>query len=233
MHPEIVQDGPGACPICGMALEPRTMTKDEPENPELRDMTRRLWIAAALSAPLLVLAMSGMFGGLPWSMRDADARRARARDARLPLVRVAVLRARGRLGADRPSEHVHAHRAGRGGVVRLQPGRGARARRLSRVTARCHGRRAGLLRSVRRHRHADSRRAGAGASRARADERRAARAARARAEDGAANSCGRSGGAICRSSTCRWAIACASGRASACPSTASCSRARRPLTSRW
>ena len=74
MHPEIVRDGPGACPICGMALEPRTMTKDEPENPELRDMTRRLWIAAALSAPLLVLAMSGMFGGLPWSMRDADAR---------------------------------------------------------------------------------------------------------------------------------------------------------------
>ncbi len=69
MHPEIVRDGPGACPICGMALEPRTMTKDEPENPELRDMTRRLWIAAALSAPLLVLAMSGMFGGLPWSMR--------------------------------------------------------------------------------------------------------------------------------------------------------------------
>src|SRR6185295_19285519 len=69
MHPEIVQDGPGACPICGMALEPRTMTKDEPENPELRDMTRRLWIAAALSAPLLVLAMSGMFSDLPWSMR--------------------------------------------------------------------------------------------------------------------------------------------------------------------
>jgi len=69
MHPEIVRDGPGACPICGMALEPRTMTKDEPENPELRDMTRRLWIAAALSAPLLVLAMSGMFSGLPWSMR--------------------------------------------------------------------------------------------------------------------------------------------------------------------
>ncbi|HKW03220.1 MAG TPA: heavy metal translocating P-type ATPase [Vicinamibacterales bacterium] len=69
MHPEIVRDGPGACPICGMALEPRTMTKDEPENPELVDMTRRLWIAAALSAPLLVLAMSGMFGGVPWSMR--------------------------------------------------------------------------------------------------------------------------------------------------------------------
>src|SRR5262249_30277702 len=61
MHPEIVRSEAGSCPICGMALEPRTMTKEAPENHELRDMTRRLWIAAALSAPLLVLAMSGMF----------------------------------------------------------------------------------------------------------------------------------------------------------------------------
>ena len=44
MHPEIVRDGPGSCPICGMALEPLTITAEEPENPELRDMTRRFWI---------------------------------------------------------------------------------------------------------------------------------------------------------------------------------------------
>jgi P-type Cu+ transporter len=60
MHPEIVRDGPGACPICGMALEPRTVQLEEQENPELVDMTRRLWVSAALTLPLLVLAMGHM-----------------------------------------------------------------------------------------------------------------------------------------------------------------------------
>jgi Cu+-exporting ATPase len=60
MHPEIVRDAPGACPICGMALEPMIPTAGgEPENPELRDMTRRFWVAAALSVPLLAIAMGG------------------------------------------------------------------------------------------------------------------------------------------------------------------------------
>ena len=60
MHPEIVRDAPGSCPICGMALEPMTPTAgEEAENPELRDMTRRFWVAAALSVPLLVVAMGG------------------------------------------------------------------------------------------------------------------------------------------------------------------------------
>lgn len=53
MHPEIVRDRPGACPLCGMALEPIAVTA-EVDNTELRDMTRRFWIAAALTAPLLV-----------------------------------------------------------------------------------------------------------------------------------------------------------------------------------
>jgi len=56
MHPEIVRDEPGSCPICGMALEPRTITLDD-DNPELRDMTRRFWISAALTVPLVVFAM--------------------------------------------------------------------------------------------------------------------------------------------------------------------------------
>ena len=47
MHPEIVRDAPGSCPICGMALEPRTVTRRGAENPELRDMTRRFWVAVA------------------------------------------------------------------------------------------------------------------------------------------------------------------------------------------
>jgi Cu+-exporting ATPase len=59
MHPEIVRRAPGSCPICGMALEPRTVTVAE-DNPELRDMTRRFWISLALTAPLMVLAMEVM-----------------------------------------------------------------------------------------------------------------------------------------------------------------------------
>src|SRR5262249_5156838 len=59
-RPEGVQGGPGACPICGMALEPRELAIDEPDDPERRDMTRRLVIAAALTLPVVVLAMTGM-----------------------------------------------------------------------------------------------------------------------------------------------------------------------------
>jgi Cu+-exporting ATPase len=56
MHPEVVRGKPGACPICGMALEPRTVQVEE-ENPELRDMSRRFWISIALTAPLVAFAM--------------------------------------------------------------------------------------------------------------------------------------------------------------------------------
>ena len=63
MHPEIVRKGPGACPICGMALEPLVATLDDHENPELTDMRRRFWISAVLTAPILVMAMGGMLGG--------------------------------------------------------------------------------------------------------------------------------------------------------------------------
>ncbi|MBV9828684.1 MAG: heavy metal translocating P-type ATPase [Alphaproteobacteria bacterium] len=68
MHPEIVQDGPGSCPLCGMALEPVTPTAEAPDNPELADMTRRFWIGAALSLPLLIIAMTPLLPGhtLPW-----------------------------------------------------------------------------------------------------------------------------------------------------------------------
>jgi Cu+-exporting ATPase len=57
MHPQIRQDHPGSCPICGMALEPLEPTLEEGPNPELIDMTRRFWICAVLSVPLLVLTM--------------------------------------------------------------------------------------------------------------------------------------------------------------------------------
>jgi len=63
MHPEIVQEGPGSCPICGMALEPVSGVSDEP-NSELIDFTRRFWVSAFAAIPLLILTM-GPFLGLP------------------------------------------------------------------------------------------------------------------------------------------------------------------------
>ena len=68
MHPEIVQDSPGDCPICGMALVPIAGTgaggseADDSANAELRDLARRLWFGIALSLPLVVLAMAPMAG---------------------------------------------------------------------------------------------------------------------------------------------------------------------------
>jgi len=59
MHPQIRQIGPGACPICGMALEPLIATAGEGPNPELVDMTRRFWIGAALAVPVFLLEMAG------------------------------------------------------------------------------------------------------------------------------------------------------------------------------
>jgi Cu+-exporting ATPase len=60
MHPEIVRDKPGACPICGMALEPRVAALDEGPNPELVDMTRRFWLSLVLGVPVFLLAMADM-----------------------------------------------------------------------------------------------------------------------------------------------------------------------------
>jgi Cu+-exporting ATPase len=63
MHPEVVRDKPGACPICGMALEPMGVpTGDEGPNPELIDFTRRFWVSAVLSIPLLLITMGPMLG---------------------------------------------------------------------------------------------------------------------------------------------------------------------------
>ena len=60
MHPEVRQRGPGSCPKCGMALEPEAPSADEGPNAELVDMTRRFWISAGLTIPLLLLAMGEM-----------------------------------------------------------------------------------------------------------------------------------------------------------------------------
>ncbi len=63
MHPEIRRNGPGACPICGMALEPEAPSLGDAPNPELIDFTRRFWVSAMLAVPLLVLTMgTDLFG---------------------------------------------------------------------------------------------------------------------------------------------------------------------------
>jgi P-type Cu+ transporter len=73
MHPEIRRASAGSCPICGMALEPLTPGTEDGDNAELSDMTRRFWISAALTLPLLVLEMGHLFGlrlhgsWLPWT----------------------------------------------------------------------------------------------------------------------------------------------------------------------
>jgi P-type Cu+ transporter len=66
MHPQIVRQEPGSCPICGMSLEPRNVSL-EPETAELRSMTRRFWFAVSLTLPLLIAVMSDMFPGRPVS----------------------------------------------------------------------------------------------------------------------------------------------------------------------
>ena len=71
MHPEVQQDHPGDCPKCGMALEPQTLTAstDDEDNAELRDMTKRFWVGAALTLPVFVLAMAHLIpvlGGQSW-----------------------------------------------------------------------------------------------------------------------------------------------------------------------
>jgi P-type Cu+ transporter len=72
MHPEIEQDRPGNCPICGMALEPKTpVGGGEDGNTELRDMARRFWIGAALALPVFVLGMAHVFPNAPsWVASD-------------------------------------------------------------------------------------------------------------------------------------------------------------------
>ncbi len=63
MHPQVRQIGPGACPICGMALEPEEISLDDAPDPELTDMTRRMWTAAALTIPIVALDMSAHIFG--------------------------------------------------------------------------------------------------------------------------------------------------------------------------
>ena len=74
VHPEIRQVGPGSCPICGMALEPETVSLEDGPDPELVDMTRRFWISALFTLPLFVYAMSDMVPGISFDRLIEPAR---------------------------------------------------------------------------------------------------------------------------------------------------------------
>ena len=130
MHPQIRQVGPGACPICGMALEPEIATADSGPNAELADMTRRFWIGLVLALPVMVLEMGGHFVG-PHMLGRSDAVEldsVRLRDAGGAVGRLAVLRARLAVAAHAQPQHVHADRHGHRRRLCLQRGRDLRAR---------------------------------------------------------------------------------------------------------
>ena len=137
MHPEIVRPGPGFCPICGMALEPRTVTATEEENPELRDMTRRFWISLVLTVPLLAIAMVDMLPGMPVEhalpSRLASLDRTAPCHARCPLGWLAFLSARLDVHRQSLHQHVHADRHGHGGGLPFQPDRHRLPRNISRI----------------------------------------------------------------------------------------------------
>ena len=125
MHPEVRQKGPGACPICGMALEPLRDSLEEQPNEELVDMTRRFRVSLALTAPILALMTSEFLPGQPLQrMLPAGI----LNWVELALATPVVLwggwpffdRARLDLADQSLPEHVHAHRAGRRRRLRVQ-----------------------------------------------------------------------------------------------------------------
>ena len=147
MHPEIVRDGPGTCPKCGMALEPRTVAAVE-ENPELADMTRRFWVSLVLTVPLFVLAMSHMAMGEQFPHWLAGRALATcgtcAGDACGSVGRLAVFRADVAIDRQSISEHVHADRNRHRNGLSVQRRRDVLSRAVSRIVPN-HARRRGSV----------------------------------------------------------------------------------------
>ena len=160
MHPEIRQKGPGSCPICGMALEPAMVTRDEGPSAEYLDMRRRLWVGVALSVPLMVLAMGrhllpGLFEALPGRALELD--RGRAGLTRRPVGGRALLRAWLALDPEPQPQHVHADRGRHWRRLSLQPGRNLGAGHLPGVLPRARRGGGALFRGSRHHHHARAR----------------------------------------------------------------------------
>jgi Cu+-exporting ATPase len=133
MDPEVRQKGPGACPKCGMALEPVDVTLEE-RNPELEDMTRRFQWSLALTTPILALMVAEFLPGRPLHHMLGGAR---------VVGGVALLPARVGVGGQPAPQHVHAHCARRRRRLRVQRGRDTRAGHFPRVIP--HGWRRGRV----------------------------------------------------------------------------------------
>ena len=189
MHPQIRQVGPGACPICGMALEPELVSAEAAPNPELADMTRRFWIGLVLALPVVVLEMGGHLSNLHMLARPAWSNWLQFLLA-TPVVLWCgwpfFVRGWQSLAHAQP-QHVHADRHGHRRGVALQRGRDPAARPVPAGVPRPGRRGRGLFRGSRGHHRARAARSGAGAARARADLGRHPRPARSRAEDRAAS----------------------------------------------
>ena len=112
MHPQIRQVGPGSCPICGMALEPETVSLDDGPNEELVDMTRLFWVGLVLTLPVFALEMGGHLTGLTERIGQQNSNWIQFALA-TPVVlwcRVALLRARLSVGGPALAQHVHPDR---------------------------------------------------------------------------------------------------------------------------
>jgi len=212
MDPEVRQVGPGACPKCGMALEPLVVTQIEAPNPELLDMTRRFWVSAAFTAPILLLAMVEMLHPLSFLPPRTQTW------IQLILATPVVLWGgwpflpplRGVHPEPQP-QHVHPHRDGHRHGLRLQRPGGdlpGRAPGLLPRTSRPAG---GVLRGGGRHRDPGPAGAGARVAGAQPDLERHPRAARAgasggppagpgRRRTGRASGSGSAGGSLARAS---------------------------------
>ena len=230
MHPEVRQDHPGACPKCGMALEPEMPSLDEGENPELVDFRRRFGGRLPATLAIAVLAMSRPSPGDDGHV-DPELGRARALAAGGAVGGLAVLRPRGAVGRQSQPQHVHPDRPRHRRRLPLQRRRHRRAGPLPGVL-RHDGPGVGLFRGRGGDHHAGAARPGARAEGARpdlgGDPRRSSAWPRTRRGGSPPTAAKR---------TCRWltstrATCCGSARARRCRSTASSSRAAVPSTSR-
>ena len=197
MHPEVRKIGPGTCPKCGMALEPR-LASAEAESPELAEMTRRFWISAALTTPLLVLMVADMIPGrAPHGFPGGPAGAWLQLALATPVVLWGGWPFFVRGWQSILSRHLNMFTLialGTGTaylysvVATLAPGR------VPGVLPRPRRRPRPLLRAGSGHRHPRPARAGARAARTRADEQRDSRAAGPGSPDGAPPARGRLGG---------------------------------------
>ena len=187
MHPQIRRNGPGACPICGMTLEPLTVALETGPGPERIDMTRRFWAGVVLTVPLMALAMGAHLSWLHLEdlvpARVLGVGAVRAGEPGRAVGRLAVLRARLGVGGAPQPEHVQPDRARHRHRLPLQRGRNRRAGPVPGRPAHDRRHRRGLFRGRRGDHRAGAARPGAGTARPRTDRRGDPRAARPGAQD--------------------------------------------------